>query len=89
MNASIPAANAPVSAIISSFSMRSGRAHRHVDQPHAGGERLDLGRDGVSAAREDIDRDAYARQLGGDLAHVDVHPTGLAAAERRERGGVH
>ena len=68
---------------------RLRRPGRHRHQPRTRCELLDLGRRAVGAAREDVDGDAERAELRGDLADVDVHPAGDAAAEGREGRGVH
>src|SRR5260221_9139888 len=64
------------------------RAGLDVDHPRTGHDLLDLGVIVLALTRVDVDLDAAAREVSRELPDVEVHPTGVAAAELRHRAGV-
>src|SRR5213078_903056 len=64
------------------------RARREVDDARARAQGDDAWDRRVLRAREDVDLDAPAPELPGELADIHVHPARLLAPEGGERTGV-
>jgi len=62
------------------------RAGGDGDDVDAGAEGSDLGGGGTRSPGEDVDWEAEAGEVAGELTDVDVHPAGVFAAEGGEGG---
>ena len=65
------------------------RSRRDVDHACVRAERLDARIVFLAPPGEDVDLDAARAEVARELAHVHIHPTGVAAAQLRERARVH